>query len=276
MTKIMTLNTHSWMEENPEQKLADLVTQIVKADYELIALQEVNQLLASKSVVPDKYFQALTKQMAIHEDNFALVLVEKLKAAGLNYYWSWEASHIGYDRYAEGSAILSKHEIVAESFFVSAESDFSDYHTRKILLAHTQLMGEDVRVLSGHYSWWESDSSGFAYEWDQTLAHLKQVDTPIILMGDLNNAADVSGEGYDYVQQTAPQLLDAYQQADVLQGRYTVEKSIDGWEGNQQKLRIDYIFVSDDFKVARYQVIFDNVSSPIVSDHYGIEVELFN
>ena len=272
----MTLNTHSWMEDEAEKKLQILVEQLAEANYEIIALQEVNQLLDSKMVTPDSYFQPLAEQRDIHQDNFAYILVEKLKEKGLNYYWSWNSSHIGYDRYAEGAAILSKHEIKPTSFLVSLEDDFSNYRTRQILLAKTQLFGEEVRVLSGHYSWWNPDrTSGFAYEWDQTLAVLKQEDSPIILMGDLNNAADVRQEGYDYVQKTAPHLLDTYKIAENVVGQYTVEKSIDGWQGNQQKLRIDYIFVSKPFCVARYQVIFDDISSPIVSDHYGIEAELF-
>lgn len=276
MAKIMTLNTHSWMEKEAAKKLQQLVDQIVTSDYEVIALQEVNQLLNSEPIEPDSYFQPLADQRDIHEDNFAYILVERLKAQGLNYYWSWTASHIGYDRYAEGAAILSKQPIQASSFLVSLEEDFADYHTRQILLAKTQLLGKEVRVLSGHYSWWNPEGiSGFLYEWDTTLAFLNQEESPIILMGDLNNAADVRGEGYDYVQETAPHLLDTFMIAEEVVGRYTVEKSIDGWEGNQQQLRIDYIFVSEPFKVKRYQVIFDNMSSPMISDHYGVEAELF-
>lgn len=275
MAKIMTLNTHSWMEEEPQKKLEQLIEQIVLADYDIIALQEVNQLLESEVVTPDSYFQPLTDQYPIHQDNFALILVKELSKKGLNYYWSWATSHIGYDRYAEGAAILSKNSIQATSFLASIENDFTDYHTRQILLGKTEFLGQEVRVLSGHYSWWTSErNSGFAYEWKQTLATLTQENSPIILMGDLNNAADVKGEGYDYVLETAPHLIDTYTVAEKTHGRYTVEKSIDGWQGNQQQLRIDYIFVTAPFKVARHQVIFDGISSPIVSDHYGIEAEI--
>lgn len=276
MAKIMTLNTHSWMEEEAELKFEQLVKELIKADYDIIALQEVNQLLHSDKATIDGYFQPVASQYDVHQDNFAYLLVEKLKAHGLIYYWSWTASHIGYDRYAEGLAILSKEKIEATSLLVSLEDDFSDYHTRQLLLGKTILSGKEVRVLSSHYSWWKTDkTSGFAYEWDKTLSYLSQQDSPIILMGDLNNGADTTGEGYDYVKETAPHLQDAYEVAEQVIGRYTVEKSIDGWEGNQQKLRIDYIFVTSPFKVARYQVIFDNHSSPIISDHYGLEAELF-
>lgn len=275
MTYIMTLNTHSWMEEESNEKLIQLADRIIEMDYEVVALQEVNQLLDSKQATTDQFFQAVAKQRPIHVDNFAYVLTELLKERGRTYYWSWTASHIGYDRYAEGVAILSKQPIQASDCRVSVEDDFSDYHTRRLLIGKTNLFGQMVRIVSSHYSWWQSDQkAGFSYEWDRTIDYLKQESGPIILMGDLNNAADVSEEGYDYLHQTAPQLHDAYQLASEKQGRYTVEKSIDGWEGNHQQLRIDYIFLTADFTVDTYRVIFDGKTGPVVSDHYGVEVRL--
>ena len=276
MAKVMTLNTHSWMETETELKFEQLVSALVKADYDVIALQEVNQLLDSKPAELDAYFQALTDQRVIHQDNFAYCLIKQLKAHGLNYYWSWTASHIGYDKYAEGSAIFSKAPIKPLSLLVSLEKDFSDYHTRQILIGETKLMNQTVRVVSGHYSWWVEDrASGFAFEWDNTLKYLAKGSTPIILMGDLNNAADIEGEGYAYVKQTAPDLQDAFTIAETTDGQFTVENSIDGWEGNNQQLRIDYILLSNEFKVKRYRVIFDGRLSPVISDHFGVEAEIY-
>ena len=36
MVKFLTLNAHSWMEEEPEAKLAALVSRILEEDYDLI------------------------------------------------------------------------------------------------------------------------------------------------------------------------------------------------------------------------------------------------
>lgn len=41
--KFLTLNTHSWMEEDAEGKFQTLKEQILKAQYDLICFQEVNQ-----------------------------------------------------------------------------------------------------------------------------------------------------------------------------------------------------------------------------------------
>ena len=54
----------------------------------------------------------------------------------------------------------------------------------------------------------------------------------------------------------------------------TVEKAIDGWQGHSQEKRLDYIFLNQAQRVLSSQVIFNNKNKPIVSDHFGVEVEL--
>ena len=41
--KFLTLNSHSWMEENVQQKFETLKEQILEAKYDVICFQEVNQ-----------------------------------------------------------------------------------------------------------------------------------------------------------------------------------------------------------------------------------------
>lgn len=43
VAKFLTLNTHSWLGEDPKWALETLGKQILKADYDVIALQEINQ-----------------------------------------------------------------------------------------------------------------------------------------------------------------------------------------------------------------------------------------
>ena len=89
------------------QELAD---KILLEDYEVIALQEINQLLESEEVEPAKLmkFCPVKNQVPIRKDNFAYRLVQLLKEHGKEYFWSWEMSHIGYDKYEEGNALLAK------------------------------------------------------------------------------------------------------------------------------------------------------------------------
>ena len=44
MVKLLTINSHSWMEEDPQKKLEILGKTILENDYDVICVQEVNQL----------------------------------------------------------------------------------------------------------------------------------------------------------------------------------------------------------------------------------------
>ncbi|MFU1844852.1 hydrolase, partial [Enterococcus faecium] len=47
---LLTINTHSWLEEEPLKKLEEIAKVILSSESEIIALQEVNQKVASKKV----------------------------------------------------------------------------------------------------------------------------------------------------------------------------------------------------------------------------------
>ncbi|MGM0125287.1 maltose 6'-phosphate phosphatase [Enterococcus sp. AZ194] len=269
---LLTLNTHSWIEEKPLDKLEALAQVIHAKDVAVIALQEVNQRIDSAKVTLDETFHPTVKQVAIHEDNFAYLLVKRLKELGSNYHWCWMPSHIGYDIYEEGAAILSKTPLEAESLVVSETKEFTDYHTRCLIGATTELGGKTIYVMSSHFSWWIDQNSGFSYEWRNTKELLSKKRQPIFMLGDLNNPAHIIGEGYGQVLASQLPLTDSYLLAEEIVGDATVEKIIDGWENNNERLRIDYIFTSELFEVSNYEVIFDGKETPIVSDHFGILV----
>ncbi|MBL1225582.1 endonuclease/exonuclease/phosphatase family protein [Enterococcus sp. BWR-S5] len=271
--KILTLNTHSWLEDNPLEKLEQLAKVIVEREYDLIALQEVNQSITADTEETDVFFHgAALDGLAIHADNFALLLSKKLQSFGQSYYWCWQPVHIGYGRYHEGVALFSKKPIDSKGYLVSKQSEFTDYRTRKILFGRTQLDGREVVAVSCHYSWWlEDETEGFLKEWQQTLEHLAEYDVPILLLGDFNNPAGMSEQGYELVLK---HFRDSYEHAEEIDGEHTVVKEIDGWSGNNQKLRIDFVFTSEEIKAKRYEVLFDGRKTPIISDHFGIEATL--
>ncbi|MDK4491828.1 hypothetical protein MVQ15_07575 [Fusobacterium necrophorum] len=57
--KLLTINVHSWLEENQEEKMEILAKVIAEKRYDVVALQEVNQQIKSKPVLED-----------MKEDNF--------------------------------------------------------------------------------------------------------------------------------------------------------------------------------------------------------------
>ncbi|RAK49637.1 hydrolase [Macrococcoides bohemicum] len=271
MMKLLTLNAHSWLEAFQEEKIDQIVAQIIKGDYDIIALQEVNQLIENESIVNDKYYCSGNDDIQIKDDNFAYIIVQKLKVQGYDYYFSYAMSHIGYDKYEEGSAILSKSPIKPYSEFVSTYQSPDNYRSRKILFGETTVNGKSFVVASCHFSWWVSEKYGFSHEWTNTQKILDQYDHPLIVMGDFNNPEGT--EGYNFVLENSG-LLDAYNEAEVKHGHHTIEKNIAGWESNGGKLRIDFIFTSKGFNVLSSKTVFDDVNAPIVSDHFGVEVEI--
>ncbi len=108
--KLLTLNCHSWLEEEQLYKIKYLAKTIVEEKYDVIALQEASQSI-----------KASIKEGNLKEDNYGLVLIEEIKKlGGEEYHLVWDYSHIGYDIYEEGLCILTKHKIVnSESFYIS-------------------------------------------------------------------------------------------------------------------------------------------------------------
>lgn len=269
--KVLTLNTHSWMEEHPLEKLQQLVKQILEDDYDLIALQEVNQRIDSQPVIDSPNFHPTNDQFAVHEDNFAYLLVQQLAEQHAIYHWSWAYNHIGYDLYHEGVALLSKQPIKPEAALVSKEQNPADYRRRVVLLGQTFVGELPITAASCHYSWW-TETDGFAYEWQQTEAILKHCPSPLIIMGDFNNPASAVETGYELVCNSSLHLQDSFLSAKKRTGEFTVEKAIDGWGENQEKLRIDYIFTSPELSIDHYHILFDGKQTPIISDHFGVAV----
>lgn len=276
---VLTLNTHAWMEENPLDKIEKISDWIAANNYTFIALQEINQSMNAETVTDPAYVKPVGDQpeVDIKADNFALKIVEKLRAKGLSYYWSWTANHIGYDTYDEGVAILSKFPIEAQSLLVSASTDYAHHYTRRILKAKTAGEQKNWTLVSSHYSWWKDGKGNdlFRHEWDKTVESLdSDKASSLLVMGDFNNEASVSGEGYDHIKETAPYLMDTYPEAEEKIGEATVSSAIDGWDDHADAKRIDYVFTDRKKRVAAIRVVFDGRNGPVVSDHFGVEATI--
>ena len=83
--KLLTLNCHSWQEDNQIEKIKYLAKIIKEKQYDVIALQEVSQKINSKLL-----------QAMIKEDNFAQLLIEELNKRNKYSEYSLEESSINY------------------------------------------------------------------------------------------------------------------------------------------------------------------------------------
>lgn len=269
MTKLLTLNTHSWMEANALKKLFDLAEHILAEKYDIICLQEINQLIESELAMELPSYQPIPGTPTIHKDHFALLLIHYLKKRGQHYYWSWAYNHIGYDIYHEGVAILSKQPIHVSDILVSAMDDETDYHTRRSLVAKTKLDGKEVAIVNVHLSWFDK---GFLGEWERLEKELLSLDCPLIVMGDFNNPTDQ--EGYQLILDSQLGLRDSHEIAAYRFGEHSIVADIDGWEDNKEAYKVDHIFTTEDFKILSSKITFEGGDAPVVSDHYGLEVTL--
>ncbi|MGA9230991.1 MULTISPECIES: endonuclease/exonuclease/phosphatase family protein [unclassified Exiguobacterium] len=259
--RLLTLNCHSWQEEHQLEKINQIVAQIIQQDYDVVALQEVSQLMDTPIVYG-----------AIREDNFVYMIQQALKERGHDYEFVWDFSHIGYDAYEEGLALLTKHPILkSDSYYVSRSQDTMDWKSRKIVRATIDVDGTQITFNSCHLGWWEDADEPFSEQFNHLIARMDPLEWTLFL-GDFNNDAFERETGYDYMVERG--LHDLFLLAEETVGVETVEGKIDGWEENQHGLRIDLVLSNRKIDVARVGVTFDGVLAPIVSDHFGVEVDI--
>ncbi|QWU13688.1 endonuclease/exonuclease/phosphatase family protein [Paenibacillus sophorae] len=271
--KIMTLNVHAWMETDQLRKIEDLADYIREQQFDAIALQEVNQSKGEEALSAaalDCFVQA-EPETVIRRDNYAYVLLQKL---GIPYYWTWIPVHTGFVKYDEGLAILSRTPITsAFSEYVSVVRDYENYRTRKIVGVKAEARGEESWFVSGHFGWWNDDVEPFRGQWDAAQTKLDSLkEYPVFIMGDFNNVAEIRDEGYDYVVEKG--WHDLYASAYVKDDGATVTKAIKGWDDNKSKLRIDYIFSNRQLQAKSCHVVMNGIRGAVVSDHFGVAVEL--
>ena len=272
--KLLTLNTHSWLEDKSDLKLQILVDAIYKEKFDIVALQEVNQLVKSEPVNNIYGYVQCDDNVIIKKDNFALALVQKLKEKGLNYFWSYIPSHIGYGIYDEGLAILSLRKIdKATQFYISKIRDYENFKTRRIVGVKIVDNEKAKWFFSVHMGWWNDKEDPFQKQWDVIEEHMKNyLSEEVYLMGDFNSPSDLSDEGYSYILNKGT-FKDTYNIAKFKDSGETVKKEIDGWRNSGKKsMRIDYILKNNINPVEYSKTIFDGKNYPVVSDHFGVTI----
>lgn len=268
--KLLTLNTHSHIEENYPLKLKNFVMAIAEEQPDVIALQEVNQSISSP-VIPSGMLMDFTPcgSFSVKEDNHAYNAAKMLEKMGIRYYWTWLGIKEGYGKYEEGIALLSRDKISETHMLtVSVTDNRKNWKTRKIAGIYT--CGQ--WFYSVHLGWWDDKDEPFCEQWKKLSEHLRKKDM-VWLMGDFNSPAGVRGEGYDMMRNDG--WYDSFVLATEKDSGITVPKSIDGWESgvSGNGMRIDYIWSSRKAEIASSEVIFNGRNYPVVSDHYGIIIK---
>ena len=139
--KILTLNCHSWQEENQLKKIKYLAKIINENNYDVIAMQEVSQSIDSDIVYEN-----------IKEDNFALLLNEELKNIGnYSYDFFWDMAHIGYEIYEEGLCLMTKLPICNKKrFTITNNNDVNFWKRRNLVKLNVKYEDKIVSFYSCH------------------------------------------------------------------------------------------------------------------------------
>ncbi|MDZ5711133.1 endonuclease/exonuclease/phosphatase family protein [Jeotgalibacillus haloalkalitolerans] len=259
--KLLTLNCHSWQEEQQLEKLDILAKTITEREYDVIALQEVSQLADAP------------QEGGYKKGHFGLELLKRLSALDRTEdQMHWSFCHYGYDVYEEGVALISRLPVTEkDSFFITKSEDPDHWKTRAVPRITVNAGDQLIDFYSCHLGWWSDEEELYTEQVDRLLKR-QHPDRLSFYMGDFNNHAGLKEEGYDLLLTKG--LKDTYTLAATKDSGTTVFGEIAGWEGNAQPLRIDYIFASESVKVKSSRVIFNGEHYPVVSDHFGVEVEL--
>lgn len=273
--KLLTLNTHSLAEGDSSREIAIFADMVSRERPEIIALQEVNQTSAEQvvSMLHENYHPCIDG-VATRQDNYVYRAAELLRKKGVEYYWTWLPIKLGYGKFEEGVALLSRSPILETDIVtVSRKDDFSDWRTRKLVGIRTKTLPEEW-FFSVHLGWWNDADEPFSEQWERTVKHLSQY-RRVWLMGDMNSPAQVRCKGYDLMLKSG--WYDSYQLAEKKDNGITAVSSIDGWRGRDgadNGMRIDLILCNAREMVSESRVVFNDVNYPVISDHYGVMVDV--
>lgn len=258
--KLLTLNTHSLLEENQEKKIKTLVKAIIAEKFDVIALQEVNQ---PKSEVLCENSGIISLGYPVKNGNFMMELMGLI--SGMGYKGVWCGFKESYGRFDEGVGIITRFDITkAESIPISSGMEILSWKKRCAVKISTP-KGD---FISTHISWWNDADEPFSAQWEKLRSFACGKRTWI--MGDFNAESDIKNEGYDLVMSS--NFYDTYTLAKECDSGYTVAEKIDGWETSKKK-RIDYIFSSFPEKIKYSRTIFNGTNYERVSDHFGVMIE---
>lgn len=280
--KLLTINTHSLAEENYLVKRKQFVGHIANLQPDIIAMQEVNQTAAAPSA--DDYMQvgrvlSGKEEQPVKTDNHAAVVASELRGLLRSYYWTWLPMKLGYGKYDEGMGFFSKKKIAeTDVVLLSKDDEYTNWRTRYAL--GIRLEGSSDWYYSVHFGWWNDKVEPFEGQWErlEKAVAAKREMGKVFLLGDFNSPAEVRLEGYDLIAKSG--WHDTYLMAEQKDDGVTVRGVIDGWRDKLSEsemrhgMRIDHIWCSEKIKVKESRCCFNGDKEPVVSDHFGLCIDL--
>lgn len=254
--KVLTLNLHCYQEENQDYKLSQIARAINELEVDLICLQEVAENWNGGA--------------GDWSSNTARIIGERLNYP---YHLFVDWTHLGFERYRESVAILSRFPLRhQEGRYVSASQDVHSIHARKAVLVQVDVPNfGPINVFSTHLSWWEN---GFRQQFDTLAGWANSIHAgntaATIICGDFNSKA--GSEGYAHVVQTTDYEDQYLKQTDRKTFDRVFRKRGAGWANALAgDHRIDYVWVKRDSRIQPIAArrLFLDTDYGRVSDHEG-------
>ncbi len=268
---LLTLNLHTYQQHprdcpfdamhQHEREVQIIAEAIAHLKIDLICFQEVGEYM----------HDPITHPYGESPSNMAFRICGKLRHWGLWYHIHQDWSHIGFGRWREGTAILSRYPMRhSDSAYVSWDRRKDNFLSRNVTVSCIEVPWFGLlHVANVHLSW---AHHGFHEEF----ANLRRlIDSRRhfgvrgdLIAGDFN--APAGGQAYEHVVGNA-EYVDQFNE---LHPQRFYEPSyrgqIDGWK-NYPPCRIDYIFKRNGhpMQIESMDTIFNDHFYPTVSDHFG-------
>ncbi len=268
---VLTLNLHTY-QQHPrhcpfqtmhlhEREVRIIAEAIMQQNIDVVCFQEVGEYMHDPIASP--YGEA--------PSNMAFRICRKLREWGGPRYIFQDWSHIGFQRWREGTAILSRYPMRHNyAAYVSGCHSKTNYMSRNVTLSMIEAPKFGLlHVANVHLSW---AHHGFYQEY-QKLRQL--IDSrrhfgmrADIMAGDFN--APAGGDAYRHIVGGAEYVDQFYELHPSRFFEPSYRGQIDGWRHSPPK-RIDYIFKRNGgpLRVKSMDVIFNDSFYPAVSDHFG-------
>lgn len=268
---LLTLNLHTYQQHprlcpfdamhQHEREVQIIAEAIAHLNIDVICFQEVGEYM----------HDPITHPYGESPSNMAFRICNRLRHWGRWYHIHQDWSHIGFYRWREGTAIMSRYPMHHNfSAYVSWDQRKDNYMSRNITVSCIAVPWFGLlHVANVHLSW---AHHGFFEEY----ANLRNLISSRLhfgvradlMVGDFN--APAGGHAYHHIVHNQEYVDQFY----VLHPHRFYEPSyhgeIDGWK-NYPPNRIDYVFKRNGhpIHIKSMDVIFNNHFYPIVSDHFG-------
>lgn len=164
--------------------------------------------------------------------------------------------------YKKDFSVLSKQIFYLqknEDLFDSKSENFEDLG-RAILHLTLNVNGKEVSFLNAHGAWGGTNLElpHQTEQLEKAIDYVKTINKPFVLTGDLNISPDQPS--IQKLDKLATNLITKYQITNTLNPRLHAAKSV-----FPKGVAADYIFVSDDLGVKKFEVLSEDLS-----DHFGL------